>query len=88
MSRTKNYWLYVRHTFNNLQYQLVISYFFFCRHRIQVELDTNTKLELTVAKLENHIKELENKIEIFKAKELHQINDNLVEVILLISCKL
>ncbi|XP_022168561.1 golgin subfamily A member 4-like [Myzus persicae] len=48
-------------------------------HRIQVELDTNTKLELTVAKLENHIKELENKIEIFKAKELHQINDNLVE---------
>ncbi|CAI6360394.1 unnamed protein product [Macrosiphum euphorbiae] len=48
-------------------------------HRIQVELDTNTKLELTLAKLENHIKELENKIEIFKAKELHQTNDNLVE---------
>ncbi|KAL4107286.1 hypothetical protein QTP88_017654 [Uroleucon formosanum] len=47
--------------------------------KIQVELDTNTKLELTLAKLENHIKELENKIEIFKAKELHQTNDNLVE---------
>lgn len=51
-------------------------------------MDTNTKLELTLAKLENHIKELENKIEIFKAKELHQTNDNLVEVILLIGYKL
>lgn len=51
-------------------------------------MDTNTNLELTLAKLENHIKELENKIEIFKAKELHRTNDNLVEVILLIGYKL
>ncbi|XP_015379166.1 PREDICTED: putative leucine-rich repeat-containing protein DDB_G0290503 isoform X1 [Diuraphis noxia] len=48
-------------------------------HRIKVELETNTKLELNLAKLENHIKELENKIEIFKAKDLCQTNDNLVE---------
>ncbi|KAL5235793.1 hypothetical protein ACI65C_003203 [Semiaphis heraclei] len=48
-------------------------------HRIKVELETNTKLELTLAKLENHIKELENKIEVFKSKELCQTNDNLVE---------
>lgn len=48
-------------------------------HRIQVELNKNTELELNLTKYANHIKELENKIEIFKAKELHQANDNLVE---------
>jgi len=50
-------------------------------------LNKNTELELNLTKYANHIKELENKIEIFKAKELHQENDNLVEVIFL-SCKL
>lgn len=52
------------------------------RHKIQIESDRNTELELTLTKLENHIKELENKIEILKAEELHQANNYLVEVIL------
>jgi len=51
-------------------------------------LNKNTELELNLTKFANHIKELENKIEIFKAKELHQANDNVVEVIFLLSCKL
>lgn len=87
MSGTKNYRLYVRYTFNYKQSQLS-QHFFFFRQRIKLELETNTKLELTLAKLENHIKELENQIQIFKTKEQSETNDNLVEVIILISCKL
>lgn len=56
-----------------------------CRLRIKEESNNNTKLELTLTKLENYVKELENKIEIFKAKEYHEINsDNVVKVKLFI----
>lgn len=55
----------------------------FYRRRIQDQLNHNTELELTLTKLENHIKELENKIEILKVKELNQENDDLMEVIIL-----
>jgi len=51
-------------------------------------LNKNTELELNLTKYASHIKELENQIEIFKAKELNQVNDNLVGVIFLLSCKL
>lgn len=54
---------------------------YFCRQRIQVESGYNTELQLTITKLENYIKELENKIEIFKTKELHQANDDFITVI-------
>jgi len=37
-----------------------------------------------MTKLENHIKELENKIEIFRVKELNQENDDLMKVIILL----
>ncbi|VVC38032.1 Hypothetical protein CINCED_3A004058 [Cinara cedri] len=48
-------------------------------HKIQVESDRNTELELKLTKLENHIRELENKIEIFKIQESNQANNYLVE---------
>lgn len=54
------------------------------RRRIQDQLNHNTELELLLTKLENHSKELENKIEILKAKELNQENNDLVDVIILI----
>lgn len=53
---------------------------YFCRQRIQDESGHNTELQLTMTKLENYIKELENKIEIFKTKELHQANDDFMTV--------
>lgn len=57
-----------------------------CRLRIKEESNNNTKLELTLTKLENYVKELENKIEIFRAKEFHEINsENMVKVILFIN---
>lgn len=57
-----------------------------CRLRIKEESNNNTKLELTLTKLENYVKELENKIEIFRAKEFHEINtDNMVKVLLFIN---
>lgn len=40
-------------------------------------------MELCLTKLENYIKELENKIEMFKAKELQQKNGDLVKVMLI-----
>lgn len=54
---------------------------YFCRQRIQDESGHNTELQLTMTKLENYIKELENKIEIFKTKELNQANDDFITVI-------
>lgn len=62
--------LLISHTINN-----------FCRQRIQDESGHNTELRLTMTKLENYIKELENKIEIFKTKELNQANYDFITVI-------
>jgi hypothetical protein len=76
MTIMENYFIFI---FINYNYNF---YNYFCRHRIQEQSDNNTKLELTLTKLENYIKVLENKIEIFQAKELHRVNDDLVEVIL------
>lgn len=42
-------------------------------------------MELTLIKSENHIKVLENKIEIYTATNVHSANDNLIEV-WLINC--
>lgn len=62
----------------------LLNYFY--RKRIQDELDRNTELELNLIKLKNNIKELENKIDLFKTKELCHANDDLkIEVFIHLS---
>lgn len=50
-----------------------------CRQKIQDESRRNTDLQIALIKFENHVKVLENKIEMFSAKE--STTDELTAVI-------
>lgn len=57
----------------------------FSRLSIQNESSINTRLQFTLGTLKSYIKELENKIEIFRVENQHKINyDDKLKVILII----